>query len=47
MEKTTVVKPTLYNEDLKETEDKPVNEHPELAQMEHTGEYDGLIDEVK
>lgn len=47
MEKTTVVNPALYNEDLEKKTNQPVNEHPELAQMEHTGEYDGLIDEVK
>lgn len=45
MEKTTVVDPTYYNEDLAEQlEKKPENVHPELEDLDHAGAYDGLID---
>ena len=47
MEKTTVVHPGHYNEELAKKDQQPVNEHPELHEMEQTGAYDGLIDEVK
>lgn len=47
MEKTTVVNPALYNEDLVDKQnDQPENVHPKLHELDQTGAYDGLIDEV-
>ena len=47
MDKTTVVNPAHYNEEFAKKSNQPINEHPELHEMEQTGAYDGLIDEVK
>lgn len=46
MERTTVVNPAHYNEDLLKKDNQVVNEHPILHEMERTGAYDGLIDTV-
>lgn len=46
MEKTTVVDPSQYNEDLVKKEREQTNVHPELHEIDQVGAYDGLIDEV-
>lgn len=47
MEKTTVVNPTHYNEDLADKLQKqPENVHPELKELDDMGAYDGLIEDV-